>query len=158
MSSTKTLMATLICIFAGASTLHSAEPNGDLAKLEGTWTMVSGTADGYAMPEEMVKTGRRVCKGNETTVTINGSVFVKATFDLDPTKNPKTIDYTMTGGFTEGKRQLGIYELNGDTVKFCFGSPGAERPTTFESKPGDGRTLSVWKRTKGPSSAPSTQP
>jgi hypothetical protein len=49
----------------------------------------------------------------------------------------------MTGGFSKGRHQLGIYELNDETAKFCFGSPGVPRPSTFESKPDDGRTLSV---------------
>ena len=35
-----------------------------------------------------------------------------------------------------------------DGNAICFGSPGAERPADFTSKPGDGRTLSVWKRKK----------
>jgi hypothetical protein len=43
---------------------------------------------------------------------------------------------------------LGIYELDGDTVKFCFGGPGKERPTEFTTKEGSMRTLSVWKRDK----------
>ena len=41
-----------------------------------------------------------------------------------------------------------IYELEGDMVKFCFGAPDAARPADFTSKPGDRRTLSVWKREK----------
>jgi hypothetical protein len=44
----------------------------------------------------------------------------------------------------------------GDTFRSCFGKPGAERPTDFTSKAGDGRTLSVWKRAKQP--APETPP
>ena len=72
----------------------------------------------------------------------------KAKITLDPAKEPKTIDYEMTEGVTKGKTQLGIYELDGDTFKSCFGSPGAERPTDFTTKPGDGRTLSTWKRTE----------
>jgi hypothetical protein len=53
-------------------------------------------------------------------------------------QKPKTIDYDMTGGFTKGEKQLGIYEVDRDTFKSCFGEPGAERPTDFTSKPGDG--------------------
>lgn len=151
----KYAIGTAIILVVGVSYLNSAEPDDDYAKLQGMWSMVSGVADGESMPEEMVKGGVRVCKGNETTVTINGQVLMKATFTLDSSKQPKTIDYTMTGGFTKGRRQLGIYELNGNTVRFCFGSPGAPRPTTFESKADDGRTLSVWKKTRGPESSPS---
>jgi uncharacterized protein (TIGR03067 family) len=118
----------------------------DLAQLQGEWTMVSGSADGQPMPEEMRKEIKRLCKGDELTVMMGERVFLKAKFTIDPTKKPKTIDYDMTEGFTKGKKQLGIYELNGDTFKACFNSPGAERPTEF--KAGDGLTLSEWKRKK----------
>jgi hypothetical protein len=73
---------------------------------------------------------------------------LKATITVDPSKNPKTMDYQMTEGVTKGKTQLGIYELDGDTFRSCFSAPGAERPTEFTTKPGDQRTLTVWKREK----------
>jgi uncharacterized protein (TIGR03067 family) len=120
----------------------------EMAKLQGEWSMVSGEAEGQAMPEAMRATAKRVAKDNETTVMISGQLFMKAQFSVDPLKKPKTIDYTMTGGFTAGKNQLGIYEIDGDQVKFCFGSPGKDRPTEFSTQAGDGRTLSVWKRVK----------
>ena len=120
----------------------------DLALLQGEWSMISGSADGQAMSEDMRKQMKRVCKGDETTTTMGGRVFIKAKITLDPSKKPKTIDYQMTDGFTKGKKQLGIYEVEGDTFRSCFGKPDAERPTDFTSKPGDGRTLSVWKREK----------
>jgi len=120
----------------------------DLAQLQGEWSMVSGSADGQPMPEPMRKQMKRTCKGDETTTTSAGNVFFKARITIDPSKKPKTIDYVMTDGFTKGKKQLGIYEVEGDTFRSCFGKPGAERPTDFTSKPGDGRTLSVWKCNK----------
>ncbi len=120
----------------------------EMAKLEGEWVMVSGEIGGQSMPEQFVKTGKRVCKGNETTTTISGRVFLKATFTIDPSKKPKTIDYTMTEGPTKGKKQLGIYEFDGDTVRFCFSAPDKERPTEFKTKEGEERTLSVWKKAK----------
>ena len=126
----------------------------DLAQMQGQWSMVSGSADGQPMPEETRKLMKRVCKGDETTTTMGGQIFIKAKITLDPSKKPKTIDYQMTDGLTKGKKQLGIYEVDGDTFKSCFGKPGAERPTDFTSKPGDGRTLSVWKREKPSAPAP----
>jgi hypothetical protein len=54
----------------------------------------------------------------------------------------------MLEGPNKDKKQLGIYELDGDTAKFCFGSPGAERPSDFTTKEGSGRTLSLWRREK----------
>jgi uncharacterized protein (TIGR03067 family) len=118
----------------------------DLALMQGEWSMVSGSADGQPMPDEMLKQMRRVCRGDETTTTMGGQVFFKAKITLDPSKRPKTIDYEMTEGLTKGNKQLGIYEVEGDTFKSCFGKPGGERPTDFTT--GQGRTLSVWKREK----------
>src|SRR6266581_6754345 len=112
----------------------------DLAQLQGEWTIVSASADGQSMSEDMLKQMKRVCKGDEITVTMGDQLYLKAKITIDPSKKPKTIDYEMLDGPTKGKKQLGIYELEGDTVKFCFGSPGSERPPNFTSKPGDGRT------------------
>jgi uncharacterized protein (TIGR03067 family) len=120
----------------------------EMAQLEGEWSMMSGEANGTAMPKETVKTGKRVAKDGETTITFGDLVFFKAKFSIDPTKKPKAIDYTMTEGPTKGKTHLGIYELDGDTVKFCFAAPGQDRPTEFTAKEGSQNTLSVWKREK----------
>jgi uncharacterized protein (TIGR03067 family) len=107
-----------------------------MSRLEGSWSMVSGKADGQVMPPGLVKTGKRVAKGGETTIQVGGRVLFKARFRIDPTKKPRAIDYTMTEGPTKGKTQLGIYELDGDTVKFCFAAPGKERPTDFTAEEG----------------------
>ena len=130
----------------------------DMDQLQGTWSMVAGSADGQSMPPEMQKQMKRVCKGDETTTTMGGQVFMKAKITIDPSKKPKTIDYEMLEGFTKGKKQLGIYEVDGDTFKSCFGAPGAERPKDFASQPGDHRTVSVWKRDKQTASQPASKP
>jgi uncharacterized protein (TIGR03067 family) len=120
----------------------------DKAQLQGAWAMVSGERDGQAFSTDFIKDSKRVAKADETTVTIQGQLFMKARFTLDPSKSPKTIDYSITGGAYAGNSQLGIYELDGDKVRFCFSIPGKERPTDFATKPNDGRTLSIWKREK----------
>lgn len=138
----------LMALFLVTTTGARDDAKGDAAKLEGAWVMVSGEANGQAMPAELVKTGKRVAKNGETSITFGGQTYFKATYTLDPSKKPKAIDYVMTEGTTKGKTHLGIYELDGDTVKFCFGGPGAERPTDFTAKADSGRTLSVWTRDK----------
>jgi len=117
-----------------------------MAQLQGEWSMVSGSDDGQPLPDEMRRQAKRVCKGGESATTMAGQIYFTAKITIDPSKKLKTIDYQMPEGFTKGKTQLGIYELDSDIFKSCFGAPGDERPTDFTSKPGDGRTLSVWKR------------
>jgi len=120
----------------------------DVAQLQGEWVMSTGGRDGNALPAEMLKNSKRVCMVDETTVVVGGQLLMKAKFTLDPSKKPKSLDYQITGGANAGKTQLGIYELDGDTVKFCFSTPGTDRPTDFATKAGDGHTSSVWKREK----------
>src|SRR6266446_7620234 len=90
-----------IAVLIGLATVSSAcaEENEavkkDLALLQGEWSMVSGSADGQSMPDEMRQQMKRVCRGDETTTTIAGQVYFKAKITLDPSKKPKTIDYEM---------------------------------------------------------------
>ena len=139
------LMVVLILIGAGGAQDAAKK---EMSQLEGEWSMVSGQANGQEMPQELVKTGKRLAKNGETTISVGGQVYFKAKFSIDPTKKPKAIDYTMTEGPTKGKTHLGIYELDGDTIRFCFAAPGGDRPSDFTAKEGSRRTLSVWKRDK----------
>ena len=142
------LMGWIVLGISGAWGAEAESAKKDLAQLQGEWSMASGIRGGQALPNEMLKNSRRVCKADETTVVIGGQLLMKARFTLDASKKPKTIDYQITDGTNAGKTQLGIYELDGDTVKFCFAAPGKDRPTDFSSKAGDGGTLSVWNRDK----------
>lgn len=139
----------IVC-FLIAANAPSDQVKKDMARLEGEWSMVSGQINGKAMPDAFLKGSKRVAKDGITTVTIGGMPFMKAKFTIDPSKKPKTMDYLMLEGFTKGKKQLGIYELDGDTVKFCFASPGKDRPKDFTAKEGSGQTLSVWKKDAKP--------
>ncbi|HLJ91984.1 MAG TPA: TIGR03067 domain-containing protein [Gemmataceae bacterium] len=118
----------------------------EFSRLQGEWSMVSGEHDGQRVPEGLLKLWKRVAKGKETTVTFSGQVMLQATFTLDMSKKPKTIDYTMAEGPNKGKKQYGVYEWDGDQVRFCFAVPGKERPKEFATKAGDQQTLSVWKK------------
>ena len=71
----------------------------------------------------------------------------KDKYTLRPSKKPKWIDIIA-------KRDdkittiLGIYSLDGDTLKLCHNDPGKLRPTEFVTKPGDQRSLVTFARVK----------
>ena len=144
-------MRSAMVIVAASLLLGADAPEAvkkEMAQLEGNWSMVSGERDGQALPDDLVKQAKRTMKDGETEVSIGGQVFLKAKIAIDPTKKPKTIDYTVTEGDNKGQKMLGIYELDGDTAKFCIAGPGKDRPTDFTTKEGSERTLTVWKRDK----------
>jgi uncharacterized protein (TIGR03067 family) len=74
----------------------------------------------------------------------NGERRSPATYKLDPSKNPKTIDITIGSGSEKGRTLLGIYALEGDTLTICVN----ERFRPTELKDGPGTDLIVLKREK----------
>jgi uncharacterized protein (TIGR03067 family) len=117
-------------------------------ELQGEWSMESCTRDGHPLEKSLVACGKRITKGDETTTSFGGQVFMQAKISVDRAKDPKAIDYVHTQGPNEGKVQLGIYELNGETLKTSMSTPGQDRPVDFTTGPGDGRTVSVWRLRK----------
>ncbi len=134
-----------VCLLLGADDPQEAVKK-DLMKLQGEWSMISAKQDGEEATKDLVKGSKRVCKDDELTVMIDDRIYMRAKIVVDPAKKPKAIDYTVTEGFNKGKRLLGIYEVDGDMVKFCFARPEKERPKEFTADTGSGHTYSVWKR------------
>jgi uncharacterized protein (TIGR03067 family) len=131
---------------AARASKPAPEPHWEPApELEGQWAMVSCVSSGQPLEERFVKLGRRKAKGNEITVLMAGKVIVQAKFTVDRSQNPMTIDYFLKGG----RSQLGIYQLDGQTLKVNYSSPGQPRPTEFTTSAGDGRTLTVWRLIQG---------
>jgi len=120
--------------------------SGAPTELEGEWAMVSAVFNGAPMDQNMVKWCKRVTNGNVTTVLAGPQVMLKAAFTLGHSTKPATIDYVNLAGAAKGKPQSGIYELSGDTLRVCMSAPGGPRPSDFSSKPGDGRSYTVWQR------------
>ena len=116
----------------------------EMKKLEGTWNLVSSEQDGMKSDPRYVKNGKMIIKGNKMTVYGGKVVSSVATFSVDPAKKPKTIDATQTYGGPKGLKVPGIYELEDNILKMCFGDK--QRPKDFSAKKGSGRSSDVWKR------------
>jgi uncharacterized protein (TIGR03067 family) len=137
-------------VAVGSFAVRAAEDdkgNGDRAKLEGTWKLVSYEEDGQAMSAEDVKKVSLTIKGDKFTLKLpEGTVEGSST--RDATKKPKETDSTPTKGRFADKTLLGIYELSDDKYKACFAPPGKDRPKEFSSKRGSGHVLFVFTREK----------
>jgi uncharacterized protein (TIGR03067 family) len=60
-------------------------------------------------------------------------VEFKERFKLDPARKPKQIDLTSLDGEAPKGNVLGLYEIDGDTLKLCFFDL-PPRPRTLDSK------------------------
>ena len=118
----------------------------DLARMQGTWQLVSAMEDGERLPEDKVKQTSIVVEGN--TFRFPGlaedATSSAGTFTLDATKRPKEIDSVST----EKEVMLGIYEMGDDSYKICFAPAGKSRPSEFASRPGNHQILQFWQRQK----------
>jgi uncharacterized protein (TIGR03067 family) len=126
---------------------------GDVDKLRGTWLTVSLVNNGKTLVDEKTppKEGPAttlVYDGDKWMVKVGDKSVAKGVFKIDSTKKPKEIDILDESGVKNEKTKLGIYELQGDTYKFCLASAGKSRPKDFSSKEGNGDSLGVMTRQK----------
>jgi uncharacterized protein (TIGR03067 family) len=109
----------------------------DIDRLQGIWKQVACERDGLPVSAEELAQGPRThFMGDTFVVTLaDGSVLIRGTFKLDPTQNPKWVDWTDTFGADAGKTFPAIYSLDGDRFVFCAADDGQERPTEFRTRP-----------------------
>jgi uncharacterized protein (TIGR03067 family) len=138
----RTRIAVVLVCGLALSAYLSAEEKSDQDKIQGKWKIESGMRGGKSIPDER-KNVTIEFAGDKMKRTAGKDQVVEMTFKLDPTKKPKAMDVDIMD-----KKGLGIYSLEGDTLKICHGEVGDERPTAFESKEGSNVTLVVLKRVK----------
>ena len=143
------MLLTAIAATASADDAKDEAIKKDRKLIEGTWRIVVMEIDGNKSSDEDAKK-LSVVNGPDGTWTIlsEGKEVAKGTNTFDPTKKPKTIDFTITESGGKGNVHLGIYELGEKARKLCFAPPGKDRPTEFTSKPGSEHILVMFEREK----------
>jgi uncharacterized protein (TIGR03067 family) len=126
---------------------------GDVDKLRGTWLTVSLVNDGKTVVDEKTPPKERgatklVYEGNKWIIKVGDKSVASGVFKIDATKTPKEIDIMDESGEKNERTRLGIFELTGDTYKFCLAPAGKPRPKEFSSKAGSEHSLGVSTREK----------
>jgi uncharacterized protein (TIGR03067 family) len=120
-------------------------PRTDPQRLQGVWQLVSSINDGKKAPENEVRDVRLELTDTTFRSDCAGALFRESTYTIDPTRDPRRLDFTSRGDFAPHVCQA-IYRFEGDQLVLCYPRSGAERPARFESKPGSGLTLTLWRR------------
>lgn len=143
------IVGALISAVASADDTQDKAIKKDRKRIEGTWRVTALTVNGNKAREEDAKK-ITVVNGNDGTWSVRseGKEISKGTSTFDPTKKPKTIDFTPTEGGGKGEQLLGIYQLGKNTRKLCFAPSGKDRPTEFSSTPDNQYILVMFKRVK----------
>ena len=137
------LLAVAACGLAVAAPIpkEKDKPKKDEDVIQGTWAMEK--FDGGQAPPAGLGPIQMTFKDGKLAVEFGGKLMDQGTYKMDPTAKLKTIDLT-NGPATA----LGIYELDGDTLRICVGDDamGAGRPT--ELKGNEQIALITLKRVK----------
>jgi uncharacterized protein (TIGR03067 family) len=78
----------------------------ELAVFAGEWKIVSRTHDGTVTPAETIKDRIMTFKEASYTIRDGDEIYVSATVKLDPSKDPKWFDLTITTDDSESKGRL----------------------------------------------------
>jgi uncharacterized protein (TIGR03067 family) len=134
------------------SLMAGEPPNQDAVKkdvegIQGTWKMVALEADGKQAPAEVVAGMKLTFKGDTLTFTPGEPGFTNYRYQLDPTTKPASFDMTHADGSKKGETDKGVYSLEGDRLKICFGSAN-NRPKEFTTTGGSGAGMYTLEREK----------
>ena len=136
------------CLLLAASGAQDDLVKKDLDRLQGVWQCTSYVVDGKDRTEKGMKLS---FKGNKMSLLATSFPQEKdkwMTFKLDPSKKPKAIDLGTPDGTGKSKAALGIYSIEGDTLRLCWGEIGGDRPTSLKTKPGDKWTVHLYEKKK----------
>ena len=141
------VVGTLFPAVASADDLKDEAIKKDRKGIEGTWRIVALEINGNRSEQVDIQK-LRVVNGSDGTWSVRseGKEISKGTSIFDPTKKPKSIDFTPNEGGGKGEKSLGMYKLGKNTRKLCFAPSGKDRPAEFSSTPGNQHILVTFRR------------
>ncbi len=135
MTLTRTAFAAILAVVATVSIASAQNPSD---AIKGIWAAESTSFNGVKIPNDPTAGAHLTAYDGSQFVVRKGLTIVEeGSYTVDPSKKPKAIDLTITKGPDAGMRQLGIYEVTGDTLRVCLAEPGStKRPKSFNATSG----------------------
>lgn len=115
--------------------------------LNGAWIAREATRNGEKIGAEFFEGASVEFADGKYTATLGG-LTEKGTFKVERSRKPHTIDLKASEGQNKGRPMLGIFELDGDTLRFCFNLETRQRPTDFTSTAENKHYVLVYHRKK----------
>ncbi len=142
--------ATAIFVLSTAGFLTADDAKKDDAEsFKGKWKAVSISIQGEPAPDEFVNEFKCNFDGKDYTNTSSADMVEEGSYTIDETKSPKTIDFDIKKGQDAGKKQLGLYKLDGDKLTIVVTEAGSkERPKSLKVEKGSGLFEFVLERVK----------
>jgi len=112
--------------------------------LVGTWIVVSTTNGGK--DDSQLKHHTATFAGGKVTFKSKDGKVHAATYTLDASMKPATVDLVPNDGAHQGKTLKAIYAVEQNELKLCIGKEGEDRPIAFSSKAGEQSVLLMLKR------------
>lgn len=122
----------------------------ELKSLAGKWKAVALEADGMQLPKESVPSFFFIVEADGKAKGQMGKTEYRSKISVDPAKSPRTITNAHETGQHQGKKQFGVYKLEGDKWIVCMTAPGAaesDQPKTFDTK-GSKNVLFTFEKVK----------
>lgn len=145
----KKLLACVVVLSLSAAATVSGGGRKAPPTFSGSWSKVGGIINGKKIPAEVYQNDGYELRFKEDMYSeaIMGKFTEGGTFRIDASKNPATIDFTVTHGKEQGKTQLGIFKIEGDVMTLALALHGnPNRPRNFE---GSGNlVVSILKRNR----------
>jgi uncharacterized protein (TIGR03067 family) len=137
-------------VFAASCDVRSDLPvTHEFKEWQGTWLVTRVERDGRPVAD--LKPTIFMLAGEKYVLKEDDEVLERGRLVVDPTKDPKHFDLIIEHGdeANEGQRVLGVYELNGDTLRTCAAvASDTARPQELISRPNTRHELRVLKRQK----------